>query len=100
MAMKSATPGPHARGASGVARRPYVEGIGQVLRNVKRRLRRGARVCIVVGDRHRLYRGLAERLEFAGEMVIERQVNRRTGRRPGAFFESVVVWKLGGSRAR
>jgi len=64
-----------------------------VLSNVKRRLRPGGRVCVVVGDRRRLCRGLAERLGFAEEIVIERQVNRRPGRRPGDLFESVLVWR-------
>ena len=63
-----------------------------MLSNVRRRLRPGGRVCIVVGDRRRLYRGLAGRLGFAEEVVIERQVNRRPGRRPGDFFQSVLVW--------
>jgi len=83
------------KGNNGAARRAYIEGIEEVLKNVKRRLRPGGRLCIVVGDRHRLYQGLAERLGFYEEAIIERHVNRRTGRRSSDFFESVLVWRAG-----
>jgi len=75
------------------ARRAYVEGIEGVLRNVKRCLAPGGVVCVVVGDRYSLYTGLAERLGFSEELVVQRCVNRRTGRRAGDFFESVLVWR-------
>lgn len=83
------------KGGGGDARRAYIEGMERVLRNVKRSLRPGGRICIVVGDRRRLYDGLAERLGFTPELALTRRVNRRTGRRAGEFYESLLVWTAG-----
>jgi DNA modification methylase len=75
------------------ARRRYIEGIESALGNVARRLRPGGRACIVVGDKYGLYEGLAERLGFREETVLRRHVNRRTGRRRGDFYESILIWR-------
>jgi hypothetical protein len=79
------------KGASRVALRAYVDGIAAVFANVRRSLRRGAPVVIVINDRRELY---PEILELAGLRLEERyrrHVNRRTGRRAGEFFEDVLV---------
>ena len=80
-------------GKSVAARRRYIEGIEGALGNVARHLRPGGRACIVVGDRYGLYEGLAERLGFREETVLQRHVNRRTGRRAGDFYESILIWR-------
>jgi len=49
------------------------------------------RICIVVNDRRDLY---PEILRRAGLRLVdrhERHVNRRTGRRAGEYFESILV---------
>jgi len=81
------------KGKSVAARRRYIEGIEGALGNVARHLRPGGRACIVVGDRYGLYEGLAERLGFREETVLQRHVNRRTGRRAGDFYESILIWR-------
>jgi hypothetical protein len=80
-----------ARGASRRALAEYVDGVAAVLRNAAASLRPGAPVCIVVNDRRDLYPAVLER---AGLLLVERHerhVNRRTGRRAGEYFESVLV---------
>lgn len=81
------------KGKSVAARRRYIEGIEGALGNVARQLRPGGRACIVVGDKYGLYEGLAERLGFREETVLQRTVNRRTGRRAGDFCESILIWR-------
>jgi len=83
--------GAGARGSSKAAIADYVEGVSSVLRRCAAALRPGAPVIVVVNDRRGLY---PEILEHAGlELVerLERHVNRRTGRRAGEYFESVLV---------
>jgi hypothetical protein len=79
------------KGSSRAALRAYVEGVAAVFANVRRSLRRGAAIVIVINDRRELY---PEILELAGLRLEERyrrHVNRRTGRRSGEFFEDVLV---------
>jgi DNA modification methylase len=79
------------KGASRAALSAYVEGVAAVLANVRRHLRPGAAVVIVINDRRELY---PEILSLAGLRLEERYrrlVNRRTGRRAGEYFEDVLV---------
>ncbi len=80
-----------ARGTSRSALADYVDGIAAVLRNAASSLRPDAPICIVVNDRRTLYPAI---LELAGLRLVERSerhVNRRTGRRSGEYFESILV---------
>ena len=80
-------------GISLTAQQSYLENIEQVFRNVKKSLKDGSRVVVIVHDRRDLYQDIAGRLGFEVETELRRQVNRRTGRRTGQFFESVFVWR-------
>jgi DNA methylase len=80
-----------ARGVGRDAIRAYVEGVADVLANARRRLLPGAPVCIVVNDRRDLYPEILRRAKLGLEDRLERHVNRRTGRRAGEYFESVLV---------
>ena len=80
-----------ARGVGREAIRAYVEGVADVLANVRRRLVPGAPVCIVVNDRRDLFPEVLRRAQLRLEDRLERHVNRRTGRRSGEYFESVLV---------
>ncbi len=60
-------------------------------RNVRRSLKPRAPVCIVVNDRRDLYPEILERAGLRLEDRLERHVNRRTGRRAGEYFESILV---------
>ena len=80
-----------ARGTGRVAIEEYVDGISEVLANARRSLVLGGRICIVVNDRRDLY---PEVLARAGLRLVdrhERHVNRRTGRRAGEYYESILV---------
>ncbi len=69
----------------------YVDGVVAVLRNAAASLVPHGRACIVVNDCRDLY---PEILRRAGLRLVdrhERHVNRRTGRRAGEYYESVLV---------
>jgi hypothetical protein len=83
--------GAAARGTSRAAIGEYVEGVTAVLARSKASLRRGAPVCIVVNDRRDLYPEILERAGLRLDERLERHVNRRTGRRAGEYFESILV---------
>lgn len=69
----------------------YVDGVAAVLANARSVLAPGAPVCIVVNDRRGLYPEIVQRAGLRLVDRIERHVNRRTGRRGGEYFESVLV---------
>ena len=80
-----------ARGSGRAAIEDYVHGISEVLVNTRRSLALGGPVCIVVNDRRDLY---PEILSRAGLRLVdrhERHVNRRTGRRAGEYYESILA---------
>jgi hypothetical protein len=79
------------RGTGRVALGEYADGVAAVLRNVRRALVPGAPVCIVVNDRRNLYPGILAAAGLRLEERLERHVNRRTGRRAGEYFESILV---------
>ena len=79
------------RGTSRRALSDYADGISCVLRRCVEALAPGAPVIVVVNDRRDLY---PEILDRSGLTVVERHerhVNRRTGRRAGEYYESVIV---------
>jgi len=71
--------------------RSYVDGVAAVLANARARLAPDAPVCIVVNDRRDLYPEVLRRAGLRLDDRLERHVNRRTGRRAGEYFESVLV---------
>jgi DNA methylase len=82
------------RPAHGVGReaiRAYVDGVAEVLANTRSRLVTGAPVCVVVNDRRGLYSEILRRARLRLDERLERHVNRRTGRRAGEYFESILV---------
>src|SRR6187551_675082 len=83
--------GAAARGTSKAAIEEYVTGIAAVLARSKAALRRGAPVCIVVNDRRALYPEILKRAGLRLDERLERHVNRRTGRRAGEYFESILI---------
>jgi hypothetical protein len=79
------------RGTSRAALALYVDGVAAVLGNVRRALKPGAAVVVVINDRRDLYPEILERAGLRLEERYRRHVNRRTGRRAGEFFEDVLV---------
>ncbi len=83
--------GSPASGTGRAAIADYVEGVASVLVNARSALAPGALVCIVVNDRRGLYPDLLRRAGLHLVDRYERHVNRRTGRRAGEYYESVLV---------
>jgi hypothetical protein len=83
--------GSASRGTSRLALEEYVDGIAAALRNVGGSLVPGAPLCIVVNDRRDLYPAILRRAGLTLQDRLERHVNRRTGRRAGEYYESVLV---------
>ena len=83
--------GAAAFGTSRAAIEDYAAGISDVLGRCAERLAPGAPVLVVVNDRRDLYPGILERSGLRLAERLERHVNRRTGRRAGEYFESVLV---------
>ncbi len=80
-----------ARGVGREAIRAYVDGVADVLANARGRLAPGAPVCVVVNDRRGLYSEILARARLRLDERLERHVNRRTGRRAGEYYESILI---------
>lgn len=78
-------------GQSEQARTDYIKGINEVLLHTRDYLAKEGLVLIVVNDKFNLYK--PEEVGFKSVGRVERHVNRRTGRREGAFYESILIWK-------
>ena len=85
--------GPASSGSSQRARRQYQQDIAQVFQNVAKNMPAGAPVIVVAGDRHELYPEIARMAGLDEDIVLQRHVNRRTGRRSGEFYESIFIWR-------
>ena len=85
--------GPACQGKSKAAQAAYVEGITDVLDNVSRKVVAGGTIVVVVHDRYQLYPGIGKKLGLSPEVILRRQVNRRTGRRATNFYENIYIWK-------
>ena len=85
--------GPASGGSSRAAVGRYVDDLTDAFRNAMHALKPGGRMVVVVHDRRNLYEEIRGRLRVEMEHRLERHVNRRTGRRSGDFFESVIVWR-------
>jgi hypothetical protein len=83
--------GPAVRGTSRAALEAYVAGMSAVFGTISGSLAPGAPVIIVVNDSRGLYPEILRRSGLQLEDTILRHVNRRTGRRAGEFYESILV---------
>jgi DNA methylase len=78
-------------GTSKRALEAYVDGMARVFRAQSRLLEPDAPVIVVVNDRRDLYPDVLARSRLRLVDRLERHVNRRTGRRSGEYFESILV---------
>lgn len=85
--------GAAASGSGRKAREAYQQGMIDVFANVLRALPNGGRLIVIAGDRYDLYPLIAEQIGVETEAILQRHVNRRTGRRSSEFYESIFVWK-------
>ncbi len=72
----------------------YVEAMATVFANAARQLPMDAPVIIVVNDSRNLYPDILRHSGLRLEAESKRHVNRRTGRRAGEYFESVLVCRV------
>lgn len=91
--MREGEIGSPSRGNGRDALQAYYDGVKRVFENVVESLEAGGHVIVVVHDKSQMYRQMAEELGLRVEAVLQRHVNRRTGRRSDEFFEQVYVWK-------
>jgi hypothetical protein len=87
--------GSGSRGTGRAALREYQDEMVAALRNASAQMRSGSPVILVVHDSKELYPEILRRSRLRLEDVFTRHVNRRTGRRAGEFYESVLVCRAG-----
>lgn len=85
--------GPAANGSSKTSQKLYQKDIALVFSNVAKSMDSGARIIVVANDRKGLYEKIADLAGLNCEGIINRQVNRRTGRRANKFYESIFIWQ-------
>jgi hypothetical protein len=85
--------GPASNGNGRSAVQSYVGAMVSAFSNVKRSVRKGGPIVVVVHDRRDLYEEIGAMLGMETEHRFERHVNRRTGRRAADFFEDVIIWR-------
>jgi 16S rRNA G966 N2-methylase RsmD len=78
-------------GQSQSAKQAYIKGINEVFRHTRDYMTKNSLALIVVNDKYQLYK--PEDAGFKEIGRVERHVNRRTGRREGAFYESILIWQ-------
>jgi hypothetical protein len=83
--------GAAAQGTSRRALTAYADAMVSALQNAARQMRPDAPVVLVVNDSRDLYPTILRRSGLVLEQRLARHVNRRTGRRAGEFYESVLV---------
>ena len=83
--------GPAKKGQSEEAKRDYTDGINQVLLHTRDFMTKDGLMIIVVNDKYGLYDPTKVGFKSIGR--VERHVNRRTGRRSSAFYESILIWR-------
>lgn len=83
--------GPAKKGQSEQARQNYIEGINGVFKHTRDFMAKDGIMAIVVNDKYKLYQ--PEKVGFKQIGLVNRHVNRRTGRRDTAFYESILIWK-------
>jgi DNA methylase len=82
-------------GTSSRAIAAYVADMTAVFANAAEQLTQNAPIVVVVNDSRNLYPAILRGAGLRLEDKITRHVNRRTGRRAGEFFESILVCRVG-----
>lgn len=91
--LREAEIGPASNGSSMKAQELYKKDIAEVFRRASESMPVGSRIIVVANDRADLYGDIADMVGVEVESVINRHVNRRTGRRSGEFYESIFIWR-------
>lgn len=80
-------------GSSKNSQEIYQKDIALVFRNAAKSMASGGRMIVVANDSKGLYERIAELAGVKCECIINRHVNRRTGRRANEFYESIFIWQ-------
>jgi hypothetical protein len=80
-------------GSGHKAKQQYQQDIAQVFRKAIAAMPAGGRLVVVANDKFDLYGDIAQLTGVEVEAVLQRHVNRRTGRRSGEFCETVLIWR-------
>jgi DNA modification methylase len=80
-------------GSSRRAKEEYKTAMVDVFRNAAKYVKSEGKIIIIAGDRDNLYPEIGEMANLNLEHVVERHVNRRTGRRSNEFFESIFIFR-------
>jgi hypothetical protein len=85
--------GPAVNGSSQAAKQQYQKDIAEVFRRASDAMPVGGRMVVVAHDKSDLYGEIASSIgDVEIESILNRHVNRRTGRRASEFYESIFVW--------
>ncbi|MHC1574676.1 MAG: DNA methyltransferase [Candidatus Methanogasteraceae archaeon] len=85
--------GPATNGSGKKARQQYQSDIAEVFSRAADAMPVGGRMIVIANDRSELYGDIAERIGVEVEDIVNRHVNRRTGRRSTEFYESIFIWR-------
>ncbi len=85
--------GPATNGKSQNAKSAYKRSLATVFSHAADAMPSGGRMIVIAGDKHNLYDDIANQAGLEIEDVVQRHVNRRTGRRTNEFYESVFIWR-------
>jgi DNA modification methylase len=86
--------GPKFRGSSKKAQHEYIEGISNVLINMKQYLRKDAKIFIVVNDKKNLYPKIFEKSGLELVKEFKRPVLNRTERDRNPYYESIFELEM------
>ena len=78
-------------GQSDEAKKKYINGINEVLLHSREFMTKDGLAIIIINDKYNLYD--PAKIGFKSIGRVDRHVNRRTGRRNGAFYESILIWR-------
>jgi DNA modification methylase len=85
--------GAASNGSSIKAKKKYQQDIAEVFKRAAESMKPGGRFIVVAGDRSNLYGDIVKLVGLEEEAILQRHVNRRTGRRATEFFESIFIWR-------
>ena len=85
--------GPASNGSSQKAKQQYQADIAEVFNRCLESMSQDGYLIVVAGDRANLYEEIARLIDVEVEAIVQRHVNRRTGRRSTEFYESVFIWR-------
>ena len=85
--------GAASNGTSKKAKETYKKDIIEVFQHVIESLKTDGRLIVIANDSANFYGDVAKSLNIEIEKILQRHVNRRTGRRASEFFESIFIWR-------